>query len=54
MRRDVWLTAEQAEQERRFIAWCARWALPVAGGLGFVVLALVLSALWRLSEMLFT
>jgi hypothetical protein len=54
MRRDAWLTAEEAERERRYIAWCRRWALPVAGGLGLAALALLLWAIWTLSEILFT
>jgi hypothetical protein len=54
MRRDIWLTAEEAEQERKFIAWCRHWALPAAGGLGFAALALLLWAVWSLSALLFT
>ncbi len=54
MRGDYWLTAEEAEQERKFIGWCQHWALPVAGSLSLIVLALALWALWTVSALVFT
>lgn len=54
MRREIWLSADEAERERKYIAWCGRWALPVAGGLAFAALALFLWAVWTLSALLFT
>jgi len=54
MHSDHWLTAEQAEAERRYMAWCRRLALPLAAALGFALLALFLWALWSVSALLFT
>lgn len=39
------------EDERAFLALCRRWALPVAGGLGFVLLAVFLWSVSKLTEL---
>lgn len=53
MSEDAWLTAEAAERERRYIAWCRAWALPIAAGLAFAGLAILLWAVWTISALLF-
>jgi hypothetical protein len=42
-------TPEDYERERRWLEQYRHWALPVAGGLGFIVLALSLWAIWQIT-----
>lgn len=42
------------EEDEAFLERCRQTALPVAGGLLFLVVALLLWACWTLSELLLT
>jgi hypothetical protein len=48
MKTHLWQPLDEAD--RAFQERCRRWALPIAGGLGFVMLALLLWSVAKLTE----
>ncbi len=40
------------ENDRAFVELCRRWALPIAGGIGFLLLAILLWSVSKLTELI--
>jgi hypothetical protein len=47
-----WPPPEEAEADRKRIERARLWLLPVAGGLGFALVAFILWCLWRIATLL--